>query len=126
MLMSSGLSGNLKQKKGFSLSYRVRFAGLNAMDEGEYSKLIKEAESSPLFFELKKAGIIRYRPFPGAGKFSAFPLEKDIPSNGQIDIEGFLEGREKAVALIRRIGSGNFGKYFLSGKIFEKCIFGLF
>ncbi len=124
MLMSSGLSGNLRQKRGISLSYRVKFAGLNALDEGEYFELIKEAESSPLFCELKKAGIIRYRPFPGAGKFSVLPLEKDIPSAEQVEVEEFLEGRDKAVSLIRRIGSGKFKKYFLSGNCFttgEMC-----
>ena len=119
MLIRAGTSGNLRQRNAPGLSYRVRFAQLSALGGENYPELLRETESSHLFLELRNARIIRYESYRGFEKcFRYRPLERDIPSRYQADVEGFLEGREDIIRLIKKMGQGRFKDYFLSGNYF--------
>ncbi|UCD54126.1 MAG: hypothetical protein JSU76_00020 [Dehalococcoidia bacterium] len=95
---------------------RLEQASLLEMPEEEFTKLIIEAEGSPLFKKLyRKEKIIRYQRYPRTDISPRFyQLNEEIAAGtSTLDIESILSDKEDVVRQIQKIGLENFKRYFL-------------
>ncbi|KAF0126267.1 MAG: hypothetical protein FD189_1003 [Elusimicrobia bacterium] len=103
-----------------SLEATLRAARMMAAGEDEFLALERAVEEDPLFKKLVRppggASPAVRRRRPGGVNFAwNRALGQDmLVEPGEVPAGGMLEGREAALALIKRIGAGNFERYFLS------------
>jgi hypothetical protein len=108
---------SLQARQEFKMIIRLEQASLLEMPEEEFTKLIIEAEGSPLFKKLyRKEKIIRYQRYPRTDISPRFyQLNEEIAAGGMgtLDIESILSDKEDVVRQIQKIGLENFKRYFL-------------
>lgn len=103
-----------------SLEATLRAARMMAAGEDEFLALERAVEEDPLFRKLVRppdgaAPAVRRRRQGGVNFAWSRALGQDLPADpGEVPAGGMLEGREAALALIKRMGPGNFERYFLS------------
>lgn len=98
------------------MAARVRLASLTQLSERKFFERVRDLESDPLFQKLASGdAVIRCRRFPAAG-FAGNVLtllDGTGRDTGGVDVESLLASHGAAAALIRKIGAGDFEKYFL-------------
>jgi len=118
-----------KAREAIRLRGRLKLAYMMNLPEDEFARVIREINNDPLFQELKRLTIIRYKRFPGVSVFASktVPLNPEI-SSGFSSPRGELFDNEDVLPIIERLGKENFKKYFLnnneritSEEISEKC-----
>lgn len=119
-----------KRSLGLELSPRVtleatlRAARMMAAGEDEFLALERAVEEDPLFRKLIRppggaAPAVRRRRQGGVNFAWGRALgQEQGPEPGEVPAAGLLEGREAVLALIKRMGPGNFERYFLSDEPF--------
>ncbi|MDT8287601.1 MAG: hypothetical protein RQ748_10855 [Elusimicrobiales bacterium] len=115
-----------KRSLGLELSARVsleatlRAARMMAAGEDEFLALERAVEEDPLFKKLIRppggaSPAVRRRRQGGVNFAWSRALGQELSADpGDIPAGGLLEGREAVLTLIKRMGPGNFEKYFLS------------
>ena len=107
-------------RQGFA--FGAKLAGILEMPGRDYSKLIGEIESDPLFMQLKYGAdgserAIRYSRFKRAGLSGRFfELNEGIVAHtgdAGAEVEKLLAGKKKILAVIRKIGEERFRRYFI-------------
>ncbi len=107
---------NLQTRQEFKLIAKLEQANLLEMPEEEFSRLIGEVESSPLFKRLYQENkIIHYQRYPRTDISSRFyQLNEEIAADtSTLDVESLLLNKEDIVRLVQKIGLRNFKHYFL-------------
>ncbi|MEW5907276.1 MAG: hypothetical protein AB1734_10950, partial [Elusimicrobiota bacterium] len=118
--MTKKRSLKLQLSPRVSLEATLRAARMMAAGEDEFLALEKAVEDDPLFRKLARPPggaqpAVRRRRQGGVNFAWSRALGQELPAEpGEVPAAGMLEGREAALALIRRIGPGNFERYFLS------------
>ena len=103
-----------------SLEATLRAARMMAAGEDEFLALEKTVEDDPLFKKLVRppggaAPAVKRRRQGGVNFAWGLALDRSLEAEpGEVPAGGMLEGREAALALIKKIGPGNFERYFLS------------
>lgn len=108
---------------------RLKLTRMMSLPEDEFAKIIREINDDPLFQELKRLTVIRYKRFPGV----SVSREKTIPLNPEITPNFASLGKElfaqdEVTTIIEKLGRENFKRYFLNNsemitleEIAEKC-----
>ncbi len=103
------------------LLYRLNFAAILNTPEAEFAKLIADLEKDPFVQKLlyptdPKFKILARKRYPNTRLSSSFyeiNEERLGDSGGTVDVQTILSGHRGMVEVIRKIGRGNFEKYFL-------------
>lgn len=125
----------LEVKPVLKMMLATKLADVLDLTEEQFTKLIRQTESDPLFKKLfsPKEGmsqIIKYQKFPRTDISRRFTEYKEEISAGSVpvDVELLLENKQKIVDTIRLIGIDKFKQYFLyneknlsSEKTAEEC-----
>lgn len=118
--MGTGIRQHQAARQGFA--FQARLARLLEMPEKEYAALIREIEADPLFVRLRYAvngaeRAIRSRRLQQTDLSRRFfELHEAVAASsgdGGAEVEKLLDGKEKIVRLIRRIGEDHFKEYFI-------------
>lgn len=110
-----------RQRAGQRLAFGARLAGLFELRERDFSGLIREIESDPLFARLRNAPdprdrVIRARRLAQTDlsrRFFELKEEAAAAPGGGGDVENLLSGKEKLVETARRVGEEEFKRYFI-------------
>lgn len=105
----------LSVRPALRLHGRLKLAQLVLMREEEFSRLIDEAESRPMFGRLTRAGAVRITPFSKA-YFTARRFAGRSLAASEDGLAELLDGNSEIVRLIRGIGRERFEECFLRGE----------
>jgi len=118
--MKNGCAQNQSMRHGFS--FQARLADFLEMPEREYSELICDIETDPIFAKLKysqdrsERAIRSKRLQQTELSRRFFELKEEIAAScgeGGAEVEKLLDGKKKLVRIIRDIGEEKFTRYFI-------------
>ena len=121
--MKNGFRQGHVVRQGFA--FRAKLAGILEMPAREYSELIREIESDPIFMRLRYGAngaerAIRYKRFKCAGLSGRFlELNEGIVAHtgdAGAEVEKLLADKENILRVIRKIGEERFKRYFISAE----------
>ena len=109
------IRGTYRAKESIRLRGRLKLARMMSLPEDEFAKIIREINENPLFQELKRLTVIRYKRFPGV----SVSISKTIPLNPEItpnfaSLGKELFARDELIPIIEKLGRENFKRYFLN------------
>ena len=119
-----------KARTTVRLRGRLKLARMMSLPEDEFAGIIQEINDNPLFQELKRLTVIRYKRFPGPSVAAAktIPLNEEISPGSPSFGGGELPDQKRVLPIIERLGKENFQRYFLNNnerttiaEIAEQC-----
>ena len=101
------------------LATRINCANLMKRTENEFRDFVADMETSGIFKKLLHGDAVRVQIYHRPGRTAGhFGLKEEItPDITSPDMETFLEAREEAIRIVKKIGLEKFKRYFLD----ERC-----
>lgn len=125
------IRGTYKAREAVRLRGRLKLARMMSLPEDEFAGIIREINDDPLFQELKRLTVIRYKRFPGpsVAVSKTIPLNEEIsPGSPSFGGGGELPDQAEVIPIIERLGKERFKRYFLNeneritiAEIAEQC-----
>lgn len=113
------VTGSLKHK----LFFRVKLAGIIALDERKSNELINDIESDPLFKSLMKSGVVKYRRHSNwnlASDFLEFDDNIFHNTSADSDISEVVENNSDILPIIKNLGIDKFKSLFLNSSYLDE------